>query len=449
MLVPQVRPESVSEQFYRHLYLSLQRLRGRPIGSYLRQLQEWERLEPAAFQRLRAERLAQTLSYARERVPLYRSHQELRQGNGLELSAWPVLERETVQSRAPELLAQPVPHGHFFRLTSGSTGTPLGVAMDPSAAAWAWASDLRGLLWHGIGVGARCLSLRGSYEPVLIERLRNHMAIGAADLSEPRLTKAVRFLQRARPTFVWGFVSAVVELARHAQRTTRASERPVVPFAKVHGEMLYPGQRREIEEGLGARVIETYGCNEMGTVAYECPSGSLHVFSEHVEVEILNDGVPAGPGDTGEIVLTCTTNRVMPLVRYRVGDRGRFSPDPCRCGLPHPVICGIEGRVSDVLLTTTGARLHGTAVLGGLLKHLHAKAPTAIRQVRFEQHDQHTWTVLVQPGTGFGDAVATELVNSVKSFFGQDCRVRVQLVSHIPREASGKFRFYRVIQPKS
>lgn len=446
-----MRPESVSERFHRHLYLAVQRMRGRPVDSYVRRLQDWERLEPAAFQRLRAERLARALSYARDRVPLYRSglwRQALRHGDGQPLSAWPLLERETIQSRGPELLAHPVSGDRFFRLTSGSSGMPLGVGMDPDAAAWAWASDLRGLLWHGIRVGARCLSFRGRHEHAFKEWIRNHRAMGAADLSEPRLTEAVHFLQRAKPTYVWGFVSAVVELARHASQIAPDAERPLAPFAKVHGEMLYPHQRREIEDGLGARVIETYGCNEMGTVAYECPSGSLHVFSEHVEVEIMNDGVPADPGEMGEIILTCTTNRVMPLVRYRIGDRGRLSPHPCRCGLPHPVISGIEGRVSDVLLTATGARVHGTAVLGGLLKHVHAKAPaTAIRQVLFEQHDQQTWTVLVQPGVGFGDAVATDLAESVKAFFGQQCRVRVQPVPHIPREPSGKFRFYRTSGP--
>lgn len=103
----------------------------------------------------------------------------------------------------------------------------------------------------------------------------------------------------------------------------------------MFGELIHDFQRHEIEQGLGARVIETYGCSETGTVGYECPAGSVHIFAEHVEVEILRNGKPARPGEAGDIVLTCTTNRVMPLIRYRVGDRGRLSPDPCRCGRPH------------------------------------------------------------------------------------------------------------------
>lgn len=416
------------------------------MGAYIRQLQEWERLDTGSFQLLRAERLAQALEYARTRVPMYRSrawNAALQRRDAHILRSWPVLERQTIQSHEAAMVAQPAPRGTYFRSTSGSTGTPLRVGMDPAAAAWAWAADYRGLLWHGIRVGARALTLRPRTAGPIGEWIRNNHLVPATDLSPTRLTAAVRYLERARPTYVWGYVSAVVELARHARLVSRA-RRPLAPFAKVFGEMLYPFQREVIEEGLGARVIETYGCNETGTVGYECPAGSLHVFAEHVEVEILNDGEPAEPGEMGEIVLTCTTNRAMPLIRYRVGDRGRLMPDPCSCGRPHPVLSGIEGRTGDVLVTASGVQVHGTAALGGLLKKVHAKAPAgAIRQVLFEQQDPRTWTVLVQPGPGFGDLVVAALTEGVRSVFGEGVNVTVKAVAEIPREPSGKFRFYR------
>ncbi len=416
------------------------------MGAYIRQLQEWERLDPGAFQLLRAERLAQTLDYARTRVPMYRSgawNAAFQRGDARELRSWPVLERDVIQTHEMEMLAQPTPRGLFFRGTSGSTGTPLRVGMDPSAAAWAWAADYQGLLWHGIRVGARALTMRPRTAGPVGEWIRNNHLVPATDLSPGRLTEAVRFMERNPTTYVWGYVSAVVELARHA-RLINSGSRPLVPFAKVFGEMLYPFQRELIEQGLGARVIETYGCNETGTVGYECPAGSLHVFSEHVEVEILKDGEPAQPGEMGEIVLTCTTNRAMPLIRYRVGDRGRLSPDPCPCGRAHPILSGIEGRTGDLLLTASGAQVHGTAALGGLLKKVHAKAPAgSIRQILFEQHDALTWTVMVEPGPGFSDLVASDLVYGVRSVFGEQCGVTVKPVQVIPREPSGKFRFYR------
>jgi len=446
---PRVTPETSKERFHRMLLLGVQRLRGRPVGAYIRKLQEWESLEPKAFQRLRADRLADTLAYAKRSVPLYRSgpwSEAIGGGDAEALQSWPVLERAMIQASGSELLSQSNTRSHYFRRTAGSTGAALGIAMDTDAAAWAWATDYRGLLWHGIPVGARSIYAYRQRESALAEWMRNRETLLTSDLSPPRLTEAVKYLQVAKPTYVSGYVSAVCEMAQHAMLFASSRSRPLVPFVKVFGEMLHKFQRYQIEQGLGSRVIETYGCSETGTVGYECPAGSLHVFAEHVEVEILRDGKPVEPGEVGDIVLTCTTNRVMPLIRYRVGDRGRLSPDPCRCRRPHPVIAGIEGRVGDVLLTAAGGRVHGTA-LGDLLKGVTAKSPTAIGRVLFQQEDQRTWTVLVQPGPDYGDGIATLLVDGVKAIFGEECRVTVKPVLEMPREPSGKFRFYRAARP--
>jgi phenylacetate-coenzyme A ligase PaaK-like adenylate-forming protein len=135
-----VRPETMSERGHRLLYLGVQRLRGRRIGAYLCQLQTWERLEPEVFQRLRAERLARTLEYASSRVPLYGSgrwREALERSDLRDLQAWPVLDREMIKAHLAELIARPAPAAHYIRRTSGSSGTPLEVAIDLDAASWA------------------------------------------------------------------------------------------------------------------------------------------------------------------------------------------------------------------------------------------------------------------------------------------------------------------------
>jgi phenylacetate-coenzyme A ligase PaaK-like adenylate-forming protein len=441
------RPETFSERFHRLLYAAIQQARGRPLAHYLRQLQVWEQLGKAEFACLRRRRLGQTLTLARERVPLYRSAEwsGARVGDDADaLRSWPVLERRIVQTRGSELLAQPQGPRVYFKRTSGSTGWPLAIGIDPEGAAWAWANDFRGLAWHGIPLGAHSVSLRPRTEGAFAEWVRNRYAVPGDDLSPERLARTVRHLLRRRTTYVWGYTSAVVELARQASALGTDVPRPLVPFAKVFGEMLYPFQRRQIEDGLGARVIETYGCNETGTIAYECPEGSLHVFAEQLELEIVRDGEPVPPGEMGDILLTCFGNRAMPLVRYRVEDRGRLLPDPCRCGRPHPVLADVEGRSGDLLVTAAGRRVHGTAALGAVLKHAAPLlSPQALARVLFIQEEQRRWRILVQAGPTFGDEDAARLIESLRETFGAECRVAVEVVPEIPREPSGKFRFYR------
>ena len=438
--------ENMNERLHRMLYGAIQRGRGRPLTKYVRRLAEWERLNPADFAALRRKRLAETLAWAKARVPLYNSGAWTlaRHERGFDdLRSWPVLEREVIQTRGAELLAQPPARSVYFKHTSGSTGRPLAIGIDSDGAAWAWANDFRGLAWHGIPIGARSVSLRPRTEGVFAEWIRNRYAVPAEDLSPQRLRSALRHILQARPTYVWGYTSAVVELARAARAEAPQAVGPVVPFAKVFGEMLYPIQRQEIEVGLGAKVIETYGCNETGTVAYECAAGSLHVFAEHVELEVLSDGEPVSPGEMGDIVLTCFTNRAMPLIRYRVEDRGRLVPEPCPCGRPHPVLADIEGRSGDSLLTASGRRVHGTAAVGAVLKRASLGIPQgALARVFFQQEDLRTWRVLVQPGSTFTDGAARCLAECVRGTFGAECRVSIEIVVEIPREPSGKFRFY-------
>jgi phenylacetate-CoA ligase len=407
----------------------------------MRSLREWERLDVPSFERLHAVRLQQTLAYAQSRIPLYASAR-WREASASNLRSWPQLEREVVQRRGPELLAPSPARRLTYRSTSGSTGRPLRVALDPAADAWSRANIFRTMLWFGVQPGAKRLMLSASGDSPLLNWLRNVKAFSARDLSPERLRTALDYLVRERPAYVWGLPSAIVELARMA-REASAPPLPLVPFVRVYGEMLFPFQREEIEAGLGGRIVETYGCEEIGMIAHACPAGSMHVLDEHVHVEILREGQPVAPGESGEVVVTVLTNRAMPLIRYRLGDRAKLFRERCPCGRPHPVLSDLQGRVGDVLPAADGTPVHGN-VLGYGLRDVLANVPRgAVGQVLYEQRDPLTWRILVKAGPGFDEHIVARLIETVRGPFGARCRVSVEEVGSIPREPSGKFRYYR------
>ena len=96
-------------------------------------------------------------------------------------------------------------------------------------------------------------------------------------------------------------------------------------------------------------------------------------------------------------------------------------------------------------------RVHGTATLGSILKKALTGAPaTAVGRILFEQMTSASWKVLVQAGTGYDQRIADALICGIKAAFGGESSVVIELVSEIPREPSGKFRFYRAArQPVS
>lgn len=436
---------ALDQSAHRAAYLVLQQMRGRPVGTFIRSLQAREQLERNAFKRLIDSELKEQLRFARAKVPLYSSgpwNESLSHGDPTELSAWPILDRATARARGSELLARGPRPGVFYRSSSASTGEPLRIAWNPHGAAWGWANEYRVMLWHGVAPGVRTLLMWGS-EHRLQDWVRNCRGFLTTALTPQRLEEAAQYLLKRRPDLVMGLPSALVMLARYIRTNHPNAPYPLVPFAKLGGEQIYPFQREELQKHFGTKVVEFYGCTEVGPIAAQCPEGSMHLLSDNVHVEICRDGQPVPDGEFGDIVATSLSNRAMPLVRCRIGDSGALSPDPCSCGRPYPVLKTLVGRAADLFMTADGAKVHGSQLGVGLQKLLASTPLGIIRQVLFQQVDPLHWKVLVESGGGFHAALAAQLTEVVRTNFGQQCEVEIERVSVVPRETSGKFRYYR------
>ena len=59
----------------------------------------------------------------------------------------------------------------------------------------------------------------------------------------------------------------------------------------------------------------------------------MHLRENHIIAEIIGkDDKPVRKGDYGELVITTIGMEIMPLIRYRTGDRARILQEPCPCG---------------------------------------------------------------------------------------------------------------------
>jgi phenylacetate-CoA ligase len=155
------------------------------------------------------------------------------------------------------------------------------------------------------------------------------------------------------------------------------------------GEPLYPETRRRIEQTFHTRVFDSYGMTEFCGLIQECERGTMHLIPDYGFLEILDDNdEPAGPEDEGHFVWTGFINSAMPLIRYRIGDRGRWlDHGPCACGRAFPIVVPTITRESDVLHCPDG-RLFSPRALNQLLKQSNS--------LRFCQfvHDQRARVVV-------------------------------------------------------
>ena len=84
----------------------------------------------------------------------------------------------------------------------------------------------------------------------------------------------------------------------------------------------------------------------------------MHVMSDNVYVEIL------GGKEQGDICVTSLQNKVMPLIRYNMEDKGSLHADyHCKCGNPNAILKLVAGRSDDFVIRKDGTRIHAYAAL--------------------------------------------------------------------------------------
>jgi phenylacetate-CoA ligase len=134
------------------------------------------------------------------------------------------------------------------------------------------------------------------------------------------------------------------------------------------GEPWTEGLREQIERGLaGLRAVNFYGLSEMcgPGVASECLEArdGLHVHEDHFLVEVIDpdSNERLGEGQEGELVFTTLVKEAMPMLRYRTGDVGSLTYEPCRCGRTTARIRGLRGRRDD-MITVRGVNLYPSNV---------------------------------------------------------------------------------------
>ena len=131
-----------------------------------------------------------------------------------------------------------------------------------------------------------------------------------------------------------------------------------VQYIEFSGEIFTEAVRQAVREHFGCQMANQYGANEFNSIAYECPYGNMHLMSENVYVEVLNEDKKCVDREEGEVYITSLTNSVMPLIRYRIGDRGKMKTgQKCMCGNYNPVFQLSSGRADDWIILADGEKI--------------------------------------------------------------------------------------------
>lgn len=427
-------------------YLHKQRYGGNS-DKYTKELLASQWLSEEELRKLQKKKLNELISHAYEHVPYYNEIFKVEDltpediADGSDLRKVPVLTKDTIKNSFDKLIMK---DSHGKRLakfhTSGTTGSPMTVVCDLEDRRRHYAFLNRFRSWHGTEVGLRRASFFGRIivspdqtEPPFwrYDFAEKNYHFSSYHMSERNLLYYYQKLKKLRPVEICGYPSSLFVIAKYIVSKKLPALKP--RFIMTTAETLMVHQRQMIEKAFDCKISDQYGCTEMALFVSQCEKGSYHVNPEYGIVEVLDsNGSPAKPGEAGEAVCTSFINTVMPLIRYKLGDRIKMASTPCGCGRNFPVIEQIEGRVDDILITPDGKPL-------GRLDPIF-KSLTGIYETQIIQTSKDAIELKIVTGDNFTVADMDELVCEIKKRTGPTMKIRINKVNEIPKDKNGKFR---------
>jgi phenylacetate-CoA ligase len=273
-----------------------------------------------------------------------------------------------------DMLAQPASDAIRYHMTSGTTGRrPLRVL--DSRIDWKWIAECWCYGFWGFGVRRNDRVFFAFSYATFIGFWGAHYAcekIGAMVLPSGTMQTPVRVrtIEEMGATVVCATPTYALRLAQEARDTGVDLVNGLVSKVIVSGEPAgsIPATKRLIESQWGAKVADTAGMTELGTIMmFECDRqpGGAHVIEDHFIEEVVDpkSGEPVGYGEQGERVVTSFGRGMIPVLRYRTRDLVVKVPGAkCSCGRTFDLYeGGILGRVDDMLLVR-GTNVYPRAV---------------------------------------------------------------------------------------
>jgi phenylacetate-CoA ligase len=318
--------------------------------------------------------IANLVNHAYQNVPFYRNRLAcLYDADGrIDHSRWnnvPIVSRVEAAACAASMRAPRLGgvHGDVTEVrTSGSTGAPLSIASTMLNWLAANASRTRMASWWGLDTSRPLARIRVyRQDPPVYPEGRDdtcwsydnpEASTFNLDLRTP-VEQQIEWLLRKKAPYLATSPSNAMALA-YAVTPDQARELGI-EFIFGVGETVLSDARELVQERLGARMGALYSCEEVGTIATQCPhSDGYHVVVENTLVEILNaDGSKSKPGEVGQVVLTGFYNYAMPFIRYAIGDVAVFADAPCPCGRSLPLVAQVLGRTRCAFVFSDGTRV--------------------------------------------------------------------------------------------
>jgi phenylacetate-CoA ligase len=428
------------------LFYPVRLIKGENVLKCLRNVKQVERMGKDDLRNYQWKKLKEIISYSCENIPYYK---ELLRSSKLsvkdinaekDLLLVPVLSKNIIRQNLEKFKNTKIKKLQI-RSTSGSTGNPLIFYKDRFATAYMDAVMYHSYSWHGINIGDKQarfwgmpIDKRQRTEAKLKDFFMNRIRLSAFNLDYESLFKFYNKMLSFSPNYFYGYPSLIYQFALFLQNNNINTKYFHLKAIVVTGELIMEYHKKKIEEVFKCRVVNEYGCSEMGIIAFECTSGNMHLMAHNIFVEVVNDGKHV-LDEEGEIYVTELNSKSYPFIRYRLGDRGILLTQECTCGLKFPLIRIKEGRIDDYIITPDGRKIYD-AVLAYTFKK-------GIDSFQAIQRTIDNLDIYISKNNEFNCKLERNYLQSLQNKLGEKMNITFIYVDEIAKEKSGKLRYFK------
>lgn len=306
------------------------------------------------------DRLIEIVKHAREKSKFYAKHYsgckevvDLKSFRKL-----PFLEKKHVLENTPPeseaLMTSKAKRGIYFA-SGGSTGQPKYVFYDQheyehTCRMLAHAYEAAGLSENDVIANLFVAGNLWSSWLSVEKAIAYTKAISVPTGSNLPMENLIKYMKDFSVTSIIGLPSFLIKLAEYVESVGEK-----LPLRRIlyGGEYVGDQMMAYFNKVFPKSEVKSagYATADAGVIGFQCKhlsKGQHHLFaySQYIEFIDPKTGKVVKDGEIGELIVTSLNKRQMPIIRYKVGDLGRWLMRPCPCARKEPVF-EILGRCDD------------------------------------------------------------------------------------------------------
>ena len=313
----------------------------------------------------------------------------------------------------------------FFMGTSGTTGQALHIYKDYKWLAYGFTFAIRMFKLHKLGLFPKTAFIYDAASKTGIEKNMDQYFkyFTCAPLLIPvdqDIKKIMRQLEGSGINYLATYTGVMRELAT-LKKNGIGQDLNLIKVG-LSGELLDDYTRHHIEEAFNCECFSAYITTEGGPIAFECPNKKMHINSDFVVPEIVDEkGNPLPPGMDGLILLTCCDGSYStPIIRYSgCADISQIITDKCTCGINTPILGTIKGRAVDSIKLPDGKVFHAFSMTVPMEKIQRDYCNGRMRRYQIIQHalDQITISIVRNAEKTSPDDNLNDLKKMIKDIY--------------------------------